>query len=125
MWARVGAKRRWLFSYISYMAHMSQEEWQVKPRVASFCFRLVDWQELGFRWMWAIILFHVGQHSGDLGLPVDKRVAVDLWVWQETSKYGKNQRLGIREPSDSGTDTTLAQGSDGEGDQAGGRAGRN
>jgi hypothetical protein len=26
MWARVGAKRRWLFSYISYVAHMSQEK---------------------------------------------------------------------------------------------------
>jgi hypothetical protein len=26
MWARVGAKRRWLFSYISYAAHMSQEK---------------------------------------------------------------------------------------------------
>ena len=25
-WARVGAKRRWLLSYISYVAHMSQEK---------------------------------------------------------------------------------------------------
>jgi hypothetical protein len=24
MWARVGAKRRWLFSYLSYAAHMRQ-----------------------------------------------------------------------------------------------------
>jgi hypothetical protein len=26
MWARVGAKRRWLFFYISYVAHMSQKK---------------------------------------------------------------------------------------------------
>jgi hypothetical protein len=28
---------------------------------------LVRWHDCGFRWMWTIIPFHVGQHYGDVG----------------------------------------------------------
>ncbi len=77
MWARGGAKRRWLFSYISYAAHLSQEKGnEITVSIISFLalsgVTILDSVGFGpsFRFMWAAVPFNVGHHYGDVGTVV-------------------------------------------------------
>ena len=66
MWARVGAKRRWLFSYFSYVAQMSQEEGMgIVPRVLEATAHNIDYLQRSMDVLWDIARTEGVQDNSD------------------------------------------------------------